>query len=244
MAEYTVHYTDLLLRENMRLMLVFPGRGFIPFRIDRSEMYRYEYDRLLAEAQEEDLVPSATELRENAYLNPFVLQNASADDILEIEEEDHLYQVFWSPSPSALRVYKQGPVSIFRGAVDVEAMVPRALYGYYDGYLSPWGNPSIQTEIWMPHGKNEIAFGFWNPLTYTMWNPLLEFRGVQYTIKVITSVSLIRGMILGREPARKATVGGLAEIDYNTKKPYDIDPIPLDANTTEIHKALGKEVEA
>lgn len=228
---------DLFLLENYLLGLVFPGKGYVFFHIERIEDYEYLYDRILDVAT----LTTAGQISANEHLSAVRLLDTDAHDILEVEEKDHLYQIFYSIDPSALKTYWYFVKTQARGAPDVTSMVPKAKWGYIDGFTSPFLEPSVKTEKWIPYGENLTGFAFHNPLTVPIRrrdNPMLKFQGKMYGVSVIKDVNLIEGILARRVNARLATLGGLEAFTYNIREVYGVEPVPFMATRAQIEEAV------
>ena len=227
---------SLFLSENHRLALGFPPqKGFVFLRIMAREGFTYLYDRLLTEGS----VATAGQISNNEFLNAFVLENSSGDDILEVEERNHIYHLFYGISPSALRTYLYVPTMTARRAPDVETITTRAKWGYIDGFESGFDDPSPRTEIFIPPGQNLTAWAIWNPLTIDITDPLLWFTGMIYSVDVIRNAQLVAAMLAGQQPVRFATIGGVTEeVQYDPRRIWDVDLIKPTASATDIAAAL------
>jgi len=224
-----------LLQENFNLGLGFPQKGFVFFRILFKESFSYLYDRILDEAS----VSTAGQISADEFLNAFVFENASGDDILEVREVDHIYHLFYGISTSALRTYLYMPSQTARRAPDVETIVARAKWGYIDGFESGFNEPSPRTEVFIPEGENLIAFAIWNPLTVPITDPLVWFTGAKYKVMVIRDVPTVIRLIRGEAPARFATIGGAKEeFPYDPRSRWDVDFVRPGMTETEIRAAL------
>ncbi|MFA5810516.1 MAG: hypothetical protein WC935_09345 [Thermoleophilia bacterium] len=227
-------YRQRLLMENFNLGLIFPSKGVVFFRIKLIDEFTYLYDRVLTEGS----VSTAGQISANEYLSAFVLENSSGDGIIEVEDDNHIYHLFYGIAPSALRTYLYVPSQTARRAPDVETIVTRSKWGYIDGFESPFSTPSPRTELFLPEGANIVAFAIWNPLTIPIVDPLLWFVGANYEVEPIKNVAMIEGMLKGMIPMRLATVGGIEPMDYDTKKRWKVDAIPLNATRQVIEAAV------
>ena len=229
---------DLFLRENYLLGLIWPDKGYVFFHIENLEPYQpYIYDRILDVAS----LSTSGQISVDEHLSAVLLKDKDGNDILEVDEEDTIYQMFYSINPSALKTYWYFTKSIARGAPLITTMVDKAKYGYIDGFKSPFGEPSPAAEKWIPHGENMSAFAFHNPLTRPIErsdDPMMKFEGMMYAVKVIRDVNLIEGILNRRINARLATLGGLDPFDYDVKKVYGVNAVPFMATREQIQKAV------
>jgi len=229
---------DLFLLENYLLGLVFPAKGYVFFHIERIEDYEYVYDRILDVAT----LTTAGQISADEHLSAVRLLDSEANDILEVEEKDHLYHIFYGINPSRLKTYWYFTKTVARGAPDVTSMVPKAKWGYIDGFKSPFDAPSIKTEKFIPYGESMTAFAFHNPGTVPIRradDPMLKFEGKMYGVSVIKDVNLIEGILNRRVNARLATLGGLETFTYNVHEVYGVKPVPFMATRAEIEEAVA-----
>ena len=233
MAE-PVDISERFLLENYLLGLVFPGHGFVFFRIDNAADYEYLYDRLLT-------VAGLTQLTGDVWINPVKLTDTDAKDILEVEEKLHLYQLFYGIAPSALKTYKCIPKTTLPVAPDVTTVTTKTWFSYIDGFKSPLLKPHVATETWLPYGSDMIAFAFhWarqDPALY----PLMRFTGKIYNVTVIKDVDMIEGFLRRTwkpQPSLR-TVGFLDAFRYDPKIPWGVNFVPFGASREEITKAVA-----
>lgn len=230
MSEH-VTIEDRFLLENYLLGLVFPEKGFIFFRIDNAADYEYLYDRILTEA-------GLTALTGDQWINPIKMEDGLGNDILEVEEDLHLYQIFYGIDPSALKTYKCIPRTTLPAAPDVTTVTTKTWFSYIDGFKSPFDEPHVSTETWLPYGSDLIAFAFhWarqDPELY----PLMRFTGKMYNVTVVKDVDLIQQLIRPGAKVSLRTVGFLDAFRYDPTKPWNVDFIPFGASREEIEKAM------
>jgi len=229
---------DLFLLENYLLGLVFPAKGYVFFHIERIEDYMYLYDRILDVAT----LTTAGQISADEHLSAVRLLDEAGNDILEVEEKDHIYHIFYGINPSHLKTYWYFTKTVARGAPDVTTMTPKAKWGYIDGFKSPFEAPSLKTEKFIPYGENMTGFAFHNPGTVPIRradNPMLKFQGKMYGVSVIKDVDLIEGILARKVNARLATLGGLETFTYNIHEVYGVKPVPFMATRAEIEEAVG-----
>lgn len=229
---------EMFLKENFLLGLVFPAKGYVFLHIERIEDYEYVYDRIL------DVATLATsgQLSADEQITAIRLLNEDGNDILEVEEKDHIYQIFYGLNPSPLKAYWYFTKTVARGAPDVTAMTSKAKWGYIDGFESPFKQPSVKTERFIPYGENMTAFAFYNPLTVPIRradDPMVKFEGKMYGVSVIKDVDLIEGILTRKVNARLATLGGLEPFTYNIGEAYGVEPVPFMATREQIQEAVG-----
>lgn len=64
----------------------------------------------------------------------------------------HLYDLFFGISPAPLKVWHRFPAGTPRGNLDLKAISPDRdqTFGFWDGFKSPFYNPSIRTRLMIP----------------------------------------------------------------------------------------------
>lgn len=229
---------DLFLVENYLLGLVWPGKGYVFFHIERLEDYEYVYDRILDVAS----LTTTGQISADEHLSSVRLLDEDGNDIIEVTEKDHVYQIFYGITPSPLKTFWHFTKTQARGAPDVTSMTDKAKWGFIDGFKSPFDEPSVKSEKFIPHGENLTGFAFHNPLTAPIRrrdNPLLHFQGKMYGVKVIKDVTLIEGILARKVPARLATLGGLESFTYDIPDVYGVKPVPFRATRAEIEEAIS-----
>jgi len=226
-----VSIEDRFLLENYLLGLVFPGNGFVFFRIDNVADYEYLYDRILTEA-------GLTELTGDQWIDPIRMLDSSGNNILEVEEDLHLYQIFYGIDPSALKTYKCIPKTTLPVAPDVTTVTTKSWFSYIDGFKSPLDKPHVSTETWLPYGSDLIAFAFhWSRQDPGLY-PLMRFTGKMYNVTVIKDVDLIQQLIKPGAKVALRTVGFLDPFRYDPTKPWGVKFIPFGADRAAIEKAV------
>lgn len=135
---------------------------------------------------------------------------------LEPQKEEVIYQTFTGISPSQSRMYLQYTQREDR----MNLITPRAVpgdIGYWDGELSPYKNPSPQTELWTVHD----LFPYLNvenvPMTGESEKIRTSFYITAYTYKVVRDTDKILKFLRGEKPATIRTMG---DGDRPIKAPY------------------------
>jgi len=96
-------------------------------------------------------------------------------DIFNEWDSDILLQAFIGIGPKPLRLFRQFPTPSTRGGlsrIPVTGAFDDETPGYVDGYMSPYHNPTVATEMLIPR-STFIEFGLYNPLSYPV-NPVFN----------------------------------------------------------------------
>jgi len=219
---------DRFLKENQLVGLNFPGQGYIFYRATGVETIYYEYDEspgsIAANTQED-----AARLPMSAY---------SIDNMLRVENCDHLYQVFMGWKPGAVRQYLYYPYETARRNLDVKRIYTKSPFGYIDGFESPYDCPSPDTEIFIPKDV-DVAFAWWNPLSESVTvEEHILIRRMQ--VDIIRDSDLIEKILKGTQPCRLVTLGGIdSSFDYDAKSILDVGFVKLGATRSEIEEAVA-----
>lgn len=213
-----------LLKENYIIGLNFPGKGVVFFKISAREVVNYIYNEI-------------PELGVDEFRNydRFGIAANNITNALKVLHEPVLYQVFYGITPSAVRLYPAYPSDIPRGSLEVKNVVARGLFGYKDGFMSPFNRPSSMTEWFIPY-NTEVGWALHNPLNNNT-KPVVNFVVGKYNIDLICDCALIEKILSGKKEARIATIGGVAvgeSYKYDVAAVWGIEPIPLDATADEI----------
>ncbi len=226
---------DLALKPNQRLVLVHPENGYLPLTVVARVPFKMIFNRILTDA-------SVTTLASLSTIDGIQLFDSTNRDQIEVRTDQYLYHLFIGLSPPSLRCYFEFPKGTIQRIPDNQNFAPTALYGYIDGHMSPFGDPSPDFEVFLPPGRNMTNFRFYNPTTLAMVNPLLNMIGYTYRMKVIRNADLVQA-VLDERPgfaARKEIVGGLQGYPYDARLVYDADWIPFGAQRRDIEKAISR----
>lgn len=216
------------IKENQLLGLGFPKQGYIFYRITGIEDVEYKYDEspgsIAADTQED-----SARLPMSAY---------SIDNLLEVEDCDHIFQVFMGWRPGAVRQYLYYPFDTARRNLDVKTIYTKSPFGYITGFDSPYDSPSPKTEIFIPKAL-DVGFAWWNPLSSaeTVEQNIL-IRKLETDI--IRDVDLIDLILKGKQPCRLTTVGGVgSSMEYRAKNILDVDFVQLGNDREKIAAAVS-----
>lgn len=224
---------DLTLKENYLVALLFPGKGIVPFRVLTREQIKF--DPYVVKYSSTVTAFTADQWKDASKLGHPT--DTSVDNILEVDEKMHLYQVFYGIRPSGIRAYMNYPSGKPRRNLDIKEVSAKADFGYVDGYQSPYDNPQPVSEFWVPKDL-DVSFGWYNPasvpnIIITKW--IINLYGVE----IITDVDLVEKILKRRVECRIATLGGVEMFTYSPPNVWDVTPIPLTATRDAIATALG-----
>ena len=224
----TSNIESRFLKENQLLGLGFPGQGYVFMRCTGVETIFYEYD--------ESPGAVAANTQEDALRLP--MSAVSIDNLLRVEQCDHIYQVFMGWKPGAVRQYLYYPYETARRNLDVRRIYTKSPFGYIDGFESPYDRPSPETEMFIPKDI-DVAFAWWNPLgvSATVEEHLCIRR---LKVDFLREPDLIERILKGTQPCRITTLGGIGDsFDYKAKKLLDVDFVKLGASHDEIEDAVS-----
>ncbi len=222
-----IDFSDIeprLLKENYIIGLNFPGKGVVFFKVSAKEVIPYIYNEI-------------AELGVNEFRN-YDRLGISANNIsnaFEVKHENILYQIFYGITPSAVRLYPSYPSEVPRGNLEIKNVFSRGLFGFRDGFMSPFTKPNPITEFFVPY-NTQVGWAIHNPLNDNAV-PLINFLIGKYNIDLICDPVLIERILSGKKEARIATIGGVSVGEvykYDVSSVWGMQPIPLDASVEEI----------
>lgn len=218
------------LKENQLVGLGFPIQGYVFLRCTGVENIIYN-----------DYVESPASIAADTYEDPARLPIAAynIDNLLKVEDCDHVYQVFMGWSPGAVRQYLYYPMETSRRNLDVKPIYQKSPFGYVEGFDSTKDQPSPDTELFIPQ-KVDVAFAWWNPLSSAETVSMnILIRRMQ--VDVIRDADLIDRILKGSQPCRLVSLGGIeSSFNYNAKDVFDVDFVKLGAAREEIDQAVAK----
>lgn len=228
---------DLFLKENYLLALNFPADGIVPLRVLAREFVEYKYQAVSITNEGARTTTGTVAADTMVDASRLTLSTYNIDNVLRVIDCNHVYQVFMGIRPSAIRRYLYYPLEKSRGNLDVKPVYTKSPHGYIDGFESPYGSPSEQSEMWIP--KNiDVGFSWHNPLSAAVQIDL-NILIVKYAVKVLRDADTVEGIIRGKTPARIATLGGIDPIEYSPRDVFNTDLIPFDATREQIESALA-----
>jgi len=193
--------SEVLLKEGQYLVLVVPYTELqfktIVFRIAGSTPLIMEYDKI-------------------GYINPGGKLDYNylgydgfglGDDMLTIDDTVpgytwKIYHFCIGVKPSFIRVYWQVP----RGEKQMSwiygtwIVSPGVDYDYFDGYMSPYDEPTDAAEFVLFHGLS-LAFAFYNNGPYRA-KPIIKIQGATYDVQPIKDEEIIRKVFRKELPSK------------------------------------------
>jgi hypothetical protein len=146
--------------------------GLLPFRVVKTNVFQYVYDLTTNITGFLPLGPYPTGAIPNVAQGYWVanqqlnvLSLANVTNLFLIQQNYEVIQAFIGVSPSYLRVYPQQPITQIDGYLD-QSQTPGQSFpnlGYYDGFLSPYERPGLESEL-LVLGGYEPSFNFFNPV--------------------------------------------------------------------------------
>jgi len=225
--------TEVLLKENENIALVFPITGFKSwdlyfFRVMRRYPLHRTYDSELDEIAADGEVDFDF-LGETAV--------GTGDDILEVwsERPFRLLHLSFGVMPSEIWMYKSIPADTPQTgwAYETPSKVGDK-FDYIPGYMSPYDNPSAAMETLL-HYKLSCHLGLKNDADRAI-RPSIRMLGAGYDTMQITSSAFIDKILAGVKPCRFITIGGLRMFTYTTPGEWDA---PTRADAALIAKLMG-----
>ncbi|MEM4056514.1 MAG: hypothetical protein QW578_05710 [Thermoplasmatales archaeon] len=132
-------------------------------------------------------------------------------DLFAIPNSTDIYQVFTGIAPSYVRfVYKQ-PTNTKLGIMSQKTIVDStSFYNIgFDGFQSPFDNPSPDTEIFAIPGVS-FSMILINTASIPV-SPTIKFIINRATTKPVVDAAIISGIASGKIPAKIVTIGSLSE---------------------------------
>ena len=242
--DYEDYYERLdkhLVKANYNIGLNF-SEGYVFFRVARTSLLPYLYDPFaeitnFAGAGNIDM-PSGTYI--TAKELPSVSLNST--NILKVDDQTHVYQVFFGVAPSVCRVFVAYPRETEINQIDEGIHTPAyPAFGFYDGFESPLNMPSPRTGRFIPYGPL-MAFAFYNYAPYNI-KPMLRFIINRMQVEPIKDARLIKAIIDRKVECTFASVGGVdspyKEGPANIRKYWGVDALDLLATPQEIAAAVA-----
>ena len=217
------------IKENQLVGLGFPNQGYVFWKVQGIENIPYE-----------DYTESPGSVAADTYVDAarLPMSEFSIDNLLRVEDCDHLYQVFMGWQPGGIRRYLAYPFENVRGNLDVKAVYTKAPFGYLTGFESPSKKPSPLTDLWIPKDI-DVGFAWWNPLSTTE-TVQIDMLVRRCAVSVLRDADLVERILKGTQPCRFVSLGGIAgSMDYNARNKLDVGYITLDATRDEIEAALA-----
>ena len=194
------------------------SQGPVFFKVLSREILEYTYTV--------SNVPSRTVT--NEWIEPVDDMNRR---ILEPEQDKYVLQVMFGIRPALMRVYLQFPPRVDRWSLR-GTRKPGGPTGYVDGFMSPYDNPSIRSELWCWKDLYP-AFMLYNDHDETM-NAILKFYVAKIKYKIIRDRDTIKAFIEDKRRCHK----------WSFLEPYDIPEWLMElvgAEVIEYGKSLWEE---
>ena len=217
------------IKENQLVGLGFPKQGYVFARINGIEDVYYD-----------NYTESPGSVAADTYKDSsrLPIDEFSIDNLLRVEQCDHLYQVFMGWQPGVIRRYLAYPFETLRGSIDVKRVYTKSPFGYIEGFESTPKQPSPKTETWIPKDV-DVGFAWWNPsaVAETVQIDMLIRR---LDVDVIFDTDLVERILKGSQPCKLKSLGGIAgTLDYDSKRLLDVNFVKLGATRGEIEAALS-----
>jgi hypothetical protein len=217
------------LRENQLAALGFPGQGYLFCRCTGVEEIDYHYDE----------VPGTIAANTWADSARLTMSTYSIDNLLRVENCNHVYQVFMGWRPGAVRQYLYYPFDTPRRNLDVKNVYTKSPFGYIEGFESEYDMPSPKTELFIPKDV-EVGFAWWNPLPEPVdveVNILIR----RMTVDFLRDVDIVEKILTNKQPCRLVSPGGIGtDVGFRPRDVLNIDLVPLGSTRSQIEAALAK----
>ncbi len=225
----TTDIEPYFIKENQLVGLGFPDQGYVFWKISSVKNVFYR-----------NYTESPGTIAATTYVDSerMPMDAYSIDNLLRIEQCDHVYQIFMGWEPGVIRRYDAYPYEQMRGNIDTKNVYTKSDFGYITGYDSPTTRPSPMSESWVPKDV-EIGFSWWNP-TNVSEDVVVDMLIRRLKVEVLRDADLIEKILKGSQPCRIASLGDIAgSLEYNSRSKLDIGFIKLDATRTEIAAAVA-----
>jgi len=244
-------YETAGLKEGWFFGLAFK-EGYVLGRVARKEPVSMEYDRVYTVGGAPALVPG------NFFVPFNQLQDATGRILFGANRgrgigglANHLYHLFVGISPSDARMWLRYPLSVPRWNLDSKPITPGPggdnTYGFLDGNISPYNNPSLQSELVIPNWADwEVAF-----LNDSQAARFLKIKvvGWRYYVRILKPSSngkvndqrCIDKIKANRVPVRLMTMGGVEPMTFDGFPSWNVNPIDIFADDSDAQSTQGGE---
>ncbi len=217
------------IKENQYVGLNFPNQGYVFWKIEAIEEIPYQ-------GYTESPGTIAANTKKDSARLP--MSSDSIDNLLEVKECDHLYQVFMGWSPGVIKRWEAYPYESLRRSLDVKMVTVGGDFGDITGFESPKTKPSPMTELWIPTGI-DVGFAWENPSTVSC-DVEIDMLIRRIDVRVLRDADLIEKILKGNQPCKLKSLGGIeGTFNYKTRTRLDIGTIFLDATRNEIEAAIA-----
>jgi len=238
MVKLNTPIMEAVLEENQNLALILPKAiaeepkfALYFFRVMRRFVLHRTYDSELSEIATGKTV-------DFNYLGEKGL--GTDKDILTVREDRpfRILHFAFGIRPSEIWLYRAIPADVAQTGWAYE-MPPKVgdKRDYVPGYLSPYDEPTIATEVVLFH-KLSVHIGLRNSAGRDI-RPSLRLLGAGYDTIQITDEDVIAGMLRQKPPCRFLTVGGLRMFTYTVPDEW-APPTMVDRATIEKVLAGGR----
>lgn len=160
------------------------------------------------------------------------LEDPNGDDILHIEEgSSRILHASIGMAPAQVRRFTNYPESENRLRTFPNLSVPSARvgsnYGFIDGELSPYENPTDAAELYIPPDVH-LDFDFYNPDQNDSVDPRLNIRAREYIVRTLQpkrNSDTIRRIMSPGSPMPVAPAGSPDSQFRASSGEWDVEPI-------------------
>ena len=228
--------TEVLLKENENLALIFPVTGLQEFdlwffRIMRSHVLHRVYNSELSEI-------AAAGTVDFDYLGETAI--GTDDDILEVWEERPFRILHFGIGvmPGEIGIFRSQPGGNPQTGFAYETPTKVTdKFDYVPGHLSPLDLPTVAAET-VTYYKSSVHIGLKNDADRAI-RPSLRILGKGYDVLPLTETVFVDKMLAGIKPCRYLTVGGLRVFTYTTPDEWKGNQVRVDKATVEKIMATG-----
>ena len=219
-----------------------PGTA-VPLRVSARNLFRYIYDPLSSTYNPfgANNVNLNAPIPPGTFVSPFLLssQTLNSVDVFQPLLAYTIYQLFFSWTPTRVRMYKTVPNQERIGTLEnisTNVWSPsNPEFGFYvNSYI---GAPLGSTEVILPP-KVEFAPAFYNPLPYPV-SPLIEVWVNKLVVEVVTDPKTAQAILRGAFGTLKSISQDLTADGVDTNGLYGVKPIKLNADIATITAALA-----
>ena len=201
-----------ILKENY-IVAFQTGAGLLPYKVVKKEIIPFVYDIM---EENGNLPPLSPVTQTITGFSPFfyefnTLQLTSiqnVQDMFSLTKPDEVLQVFTGIQPSYVRfIYKQ-PITEKLMDMDQNINLSQSFYQQgYDGFISPFNDPSPDTEIFVVPGLS-FSMVLVNTVSVPV-NPVINFIINRMQVTPIIDSKTISDIQSGRIPAKIVSLGGV-----------------------------------
>ncbi len=205
-----------ILKENY-IVAFETGNGFYAYKVIKKEVIPFIYDVLSENSSTNSPLPPLSPVGTNVtglspfYLDLNTLQLTSiqnVQDMFNLTRSDEVLQVFTGIQPSYVRfIYKQ-PTNVKLMDMDNNIASSTSFYQQgYDGFISPFNNPSPDTEIFVVPGLS-FSMVLINTVSIPV-NPIINFIINRMRVEKIKDPKILADIKAGKIPAKIVSLGGV-----------------------------------